>query len=324
MQMRILSEADVRAAVDMPAAIDAMRIAFATLSAGDATVPVRLGLETEHGVSLFMPAHMRPSGHAGAKVVSVNPGNADAGLPVIHAVVLLIDPVTGRPVAMMDGTWLTALRTGAVGGLAADLLAREDASVVALFGAGVQARTQLEAVRCVRPVREVRVVSAGGASADALVAELADIEATRVDDPNEAIAGADIVIAATSSATPVFDGARIEPGTHVTGVGSFTTDMREVDTELILRARVVVDQRDAILEEAGDIVGPIRDGAVDESVMSAEIGEILLGRAEGRRDAAEITFFKSVGNAVQDLAVAARVLEVAERDGLGVTVDLGA
>ncbi|MCH1571861.1 MAG: ornithine cyclodeaminase family protein [Longimicrobiales bacterium] len=322
MQMRILSEADVRAAIDMPAAIDSMREAFSTLSAGDATVPVRLGLETEYGVSLFMPAYMKPSGQAGAKVVSVNPGNADMDLPVIHAVVLVLDPVTGRALALMDGTWLTALRTGAIGGLAADLLAREEASVVALFGAGVQARTQLEAVRCVRDIREVRIVSPSGSSADQLASELEGVAARRVDDPNDAIAGADIVIGATSSSTPVFDGQRVEPGTHVTGVGSFTTEMREVDTELIIRARVVVDQRDAIMEEAGDIVGPIRDGAVDESVMAAEIGEILLGQAEGRRDADEITFFKSVGNAVQDLAVAARVLEVAERDGLGVVVDL--
>ena len=293
--MRILSESDVRAAIDMPAAIDAMRDAFSTLSGGDATVPVRLGLETEYGVSLFMPAYMKPSGQAGAKVVSVNPGNADMGLPVIHAVVLVLDPVTGRALALMDGTWLTALRTGAIGGLAADLLAREDASVVALFGAGVQARTQLEAVRCVRDIREVRIVSPSGSSADQLASELEGVDARRVDDPNDAIAGADIVIGATSSSTPVFDGHRVEAGTHVTGVGSFTTEMREVDTELIMRARVVVDQRDAILEEAGDIVGPIRDGAVDETVMSAEIGEILLGQADGRRDAEEITFFKSVG-----------------------------
>lgn len=323
MQMRILSESDVRAAVDMPAAIDAMRDAFATLSSGGATVPVRLGLETEYGISLFMPAYMKPSGQAGAKVVSVNPGNAESGLPVIHAVVLVLDPVTGQARAIMDGTWLTALRTGAIGGLAADLLAREDAEVVALFGASVQARTQLEAVRCVRDIREVRIMSSSGSSADVLAEELQGVEARRVDDPAEAISGADIVIAATSSATPVFPGSRIEPGTHVTGVGSFTTEMREVDTDLIQRARVVVDQRDAIMEEAGDIVGPIRDGVVDVSVMSAEIGEIVLGRAEGRHDDEEITFFKSVGNAVQDLAVAARVLDVAERDDLGVVVDMG-
>ncbi len=325
MQIRVLSGADVRTAVDMPAAIESMRDAFAALSAGKATVPVRLPLELEKGVSLFMPAHLHDSGAAGAKVVSVHPGNAERGLPVIHAAVLVLDAETGRVVALMDGTWLTALRTGAVGGLAADLLARSDATTVALFGAGVQARTQLEAVRCVRPVADVRVVSATGASAEALVAELREgpdpLRAEVVSDPNEAVEGADVVIAATSSSTPVFSGARIEEGTHVTGVGSFTTEMREVDAELIRRARVIVDQREAILEEAGDIVGPIRDGVVDESVMAAEIGEILLGRAEGRTDPRQITFFKSVGNAVQDISVAARVLEVAERDGLGTVVE---
>jgi ornithine cyclodeaminase len=324
MQIRILSAADVRAAIDMPAAIEAMREAFAALVEGSAHVPVRLPLETEHGVTLFMPAHMHRTNSevAGAKVVSVNPGNAGLGLPVIHAVVLGIDPVTGQTRALMDGTWLTALRTGAVGGLAADLMARPEARVVALFGAGVQARTQLEAVRCVRDVQEVRIVSPSGASAEALAAELDGLAARRVDDPNEAIAGADIVLAATSSATPVFDGSRIEPGTHVTGVGSFTTEMREVDTALVQRARVIVDQREAIMEEAGDIVGPIRDGDVDASVMVAEIGEVVLGRVPGRTSDEEVTFFKSVGNAIQDLAVGARVLEVAERDGLGVLVDL--
>lgn len=324
MQIRILSAADVRAAIDMKTAIDVMRTAFAAVSDGRATVPVRLGLETGHGVSLFMPAHLPDSGDAAAKVVSVMPGNAALGLPVIHAVVLVLDPVTGRPLALMDGTWLTALRTGAIGGLAAELLSRPESSVVALFGAGVQARTQIEAVRCVRDIREVRVVSARGESAELLAEDLrADgLEAVRMDDASEAIRGADIIITATSSPTPVFDGSRVEPGTHVTGVGSFTTDMREVDTALVRRARVVVDQREAILEEAGDIVGPIRDGDVDESVMSAEIGDIVLGRAPGRTSDTEVTFFKSVGNAVQDVAVAARVLEIAERDGLGVVVEL--
>lgn len=323
MQMRILSGADVRAAVDMPAAIEAMRQAFAELASGTANVPLRLGLETDYGVTLFMPAELKGIGAAAAKVVSVNPANAEAGLPVIHAVVVVLDPETGRPLALMDGTWLTALRTGAVGGLAADLLARPESRTVALFGAGVQARTQLAAVRCVRDVAAVRVVSPSGASADALIAELGgEIDARRVDDPDQAIEGADIVIAATSSATPVFDGARIEPGTHVTGVGSFTTEMREVDTALIRRARVIVDQREAILEEAGDIVGPIVDGAVDESVMVAELGDLVLGRVPARNSPDEITFFKSVGNAVQDVAVAARVLEVAGRRELGIVVDL--
>jgi len=136
------------------------------------------------------------------------------------------------------------------------------------------------------------------------------------------VEGADIIIAATNSVTPVFDGAKVEPGTHVTGVGSFTTEMREVDTVLIQRARVIVDEREAVLAEAGDIVGPIEDGVVDETVIAAEIGEVLLGRAQGRTSREEITFFKSVGNAVQDVAVAARVLSVAETEGLGVVVEL--
>ena len=322
MQIRILSADAVRACVDMPAAIDAMREAFAALSAQEATVPMRLALETEHGVSLFMPAHLRESGNAGAKVVSVNPGNAARGLPAIHAVVLVLDVLTGRPTALMDGTWLTALRTGAVGGLAADLLARSDAKTVALFGAGVQARTQLEAVRCVREITEVRVISRSGASADRLAGEVVGVRAVRVDDANEAIEGADIIIAATSSSTPVFDGARVEPGTHVTGVGSYTLDMREVDTALVQRARIIVDQREAVMEEAGDIVGPIRDGVVDETVIIAEIGEVVLGRVPGRTADSEITFFKSVGNAVQDVAVAARVLAAAESEGHGLVVDL--
>lgn len=322
MKLRVLSATDVRAAIDMPQAIDAMRDAFGALAAGEARVPVRLALETDHGVSLFMPAHIRSPHRVAAKVVSVNGGNAERGLPAIHAVVLVLEPETGRPLALMDGTWLTALRTGAVGGLAADLMARPDARVVALFGAGVQARTQLEAVRCVRDVEEVRVVSRSGQSADVLVAELEGVQARRVDDPDEAVAGADIVIAATSSSTPVFDGRRIEAGTHVTGVGSYTTQMREVDTELVRRARVIVDEREAIMEEAGDIAGPIADGDVDESVMVAEIGEVVLGRVAGRTSVDEVTFFKSVGNAVQDVAVAARVLAVAEREGLGTTVEL--
>ena len=322
MQIRILSADDVRACVDMPAAIDTMREAFGALSAQEATVPIRMALETEHGVSLFMPAHLRESGDAGAKIVSVNPGNAALGLPAIHAVVLVLDVLTGRPTALMDGTWLTALRTGAVGGLAADLLSRADAKTVALFGAGVQARTQLEAVRCVREITEVRVVSRSGASADRLAAEVSGIRAVRVDDPSEAIRGADIIIAATNSFTPVFDGSKVEPGTHVTGVGSYTLDMREVDTALVQRARVIVDQREAVMEEAGDIVGPIRDGVVDESIIVGEIGEVVLGRVQGRTADSEITFFKSVGNAVQDVAVAARVLRVAESEGRGLVVDL--
>lgn len=322
MKVRILSSDSVESAIDMPIAIETIRDGFAALAVGRATVPVRVALETSHGVSLFMPAHLREQDSASVKIVSVNEGNTKLGLPVIHAVVVVLDTLTGCPVALMDGTWLTALRTGAVGGLAADLLARKESETVALFGAGVQARTQLEAVRCVRDIKEVRVVSRTTKSAEDLVGELSGLEATSMEDPDKAIAGADIIITATSSSTPVFDGALVEPGTHVTGIGSFTTEMREVDATLVKRARVIVDQKEAVLEEAGDIVGPINDGLFGEDVIAGEIGDVILGQIVGRTGLEEITYFKSVGNAVQDAAVAARVLSIAEREGLGEIFDL--
>ncbi len=322
MQIRILSSADVRAAVDMKGAIAAMRGAFAALSTGAATVPVRLALETPHGVHLFMPAHLHGSGATGAKVVSVNVDNPARGLPAIHAVVLVLDPESGEVKALLDGTWLTALRTGAAGGLAADVLARPDARIVALFGAGVQGRTQLEAVRCVRRVEEVRVVDSRRASAERLAGELDGLVARVVDDPAEAVRGADVVVTATTSRTPVFPGALVEPGAHVTGVGSYTPEMREVDADLIRRARVVVDQREAVLAEAGDLIGPISEGLVDEGVIAAELGEVVAGLRPGRQSPDQITFFKSVGIAVQDVTVATEVLEAAERRGLGTLVEL--
>jgi ornithine cyclodeaminase/alanine dehydrogenase-like protein (mu-crystallin family) len=322
MKMRILSAADVLAAVDMRGAIDAMREAFVALSRGEAVVPLRLALETPGGTALFMPGHLPGLGATAAKIVTVHPGNTARGLPVIHAAVLVLDPDTGRALALMDGTRLTALRTGAAGGLAADLLALREASVVALFGSGVQARTQLEAVRCVRPVREVRIVSNDQDSAHALAAEQEGIRVSVVRDRAAALRGAHVVVTATDSRTPVFDGTLVEPGTHVTGVGSYTPAMREVDTALVRRARVFVDQREAALAEAGDLAGPIAEGEVGAGVIVGEIGEVAAGLRPGRTADDQITFFKSVGNAVQDVAIAARVLAAAEREGRGLLVDL--
>lgn len=322
MKLRILSASDIDAVLDMRAAVESMRDAFTQLSSGGAVVPLRLALETPGGTALFMPGHLSASGATAAKVVTVHPGNAQRGLPVIHAVVLVLDTETGRVRALLDGTRLTALRTGAAGGLAADLLARPDASVVALFGSGVQARTQLEAVRSVRPVEEVRIVSRHTPSAQALAAEQSGVDARVVEDPDEAIRGAHVIVTATDSPTPVFNGAEVEPGTHVTGVGSYTPEMQEVDAALVRRARVFVDQREAALSEAGDLLRPIAEGTFSADDIVAEIGEVAAGRHPGRTATDDITFFKSVGNAVQDVAIAQRVLDAAEESGRGVVVDL--
>ena len=302
--MLVLSEEDVRRSVDMPAAIGAVRRAFERLSSGRARVPVRQALGGEGGDVLFMPGRLDGPARIGAKAVSVYPGNADRGLAPVNAALLLVDPETGRARALLAANHLTALRTGAASGVATDLLAREDASVLALFGAGTQARTQLEAVATVRDLDEVRVVSRGGDSARRLARERsgAGLRIRAVDEPADALRGANIVVAATDSSSPVFAGRDVEPGAHVNGVGSYRPDMQEVDAALVGRATVVVDERNAVLEEAGDLIVPIRAGEFSAEEIHAEIGEVAAGDAPGRTDPGGVTFFKSVGNVVQDLA----------------------
>ncbi len=322
MPLRVLTQDDVRSAITMRQAIDAMRQAFGQLSAGHARVPLRLPLETEKGVTLFMPAYLQRTGDLGAKIVSVYGDNPARGLPMINALVLVLDNQTGMPLALMDGTYLTALRTGAGSGLATELLAREDAEVAAVFGAGAQARTQLEAVRAVRPIREVRIVSRTRASAQRFASEIEGIDVRVMDDRSAAVRGADIIVAATTSSTPVFDGRDVEPGTHINGIGSYTPAMQEVDAAVVQRAKIVVDQREAALEEAGDLIIPIRQGLIRAEDIYAELGEIVNGEKAGRTSDDEITFFKSVGNAAQDVVTARWALEAAEERGLGTLVAL--
>jgi ornithine cyclodeaminase/alanine dehydrogenase-like protein (mu-crystallin family) len=262
-----------------------------------------------------MPAALAGGRHWSVKVVTVAPGNPAKGLPLVAASVLLGDAATGTPLALLDGTSLTALRTGAAGGVAARALARSDSEVIALFGAGAQARAQLEAVLTALGdrVREVRIASRNVQRAVEL-AKSAPIP-TRVavvvqEAPGDIVRGADVVITATSSSTPVFSGSDLDAGVHVTAVGSFKPTMRELDEATVRGARVVVDQREPALAEAGELQGLRPDDVV-------EIGEVVAGTVPGRRDASERTLFKSVGNAVQDLVVASRVYERALEMGLG-------
>lgn len=316
MPLRLLRAADVLRACPMAEAIDAVAEGFAALSAGQASAPTRLAVPlAEGGVALTMPASRTGAPFYSVKIVSVAPRNAAAGRPLVTATVLLADAASGEALALLDGTALTALRTGAAGGLAARLLARADASVAALFGAGAQARSQLLALATVRPIREVRVVARDPAHAHALgqwAAERAELRAVsvRASDPRAALADAAIAVTATTSRTPVFEGAALAPGAHVTAVGSFTPDARELDASTMQGARIVVDHRPAALAEAGELVGLGPSDVV-------EIGEIVLGQRPGRSDESERTVFKSVGNAIQDLAVAARAFERARAAGIG-------
>ena len=316
MTVRLLRAADVALACPMGDAISAVAEGFVALSTGQATVPVRLSVPLRHdGVALTMPAALAGASCYSVKVVSVASRNALVGRPIVVATVLLGDAVTGELLALIDGTALTALRTGAAGGVAARELSRSTAGRVALFGAGAQARSQLLALAAVRPITEVRVVTRDPAHASALRAWAAHERslgtvAIRPSTAKDAVADADIVVTATTSPTPVFQGTSLAPGVHVTAVGSFTPQMRELDEDTLRGARLVVDQRAAALAEAGELRGRSNDDVV-------ELGEILSGTAAGRTSDTDRTVFKSVGNAIQDLVVAARAYERSGELGIG-------
>ncbi len=330
--MHILSADDIRKAVPIAVAVDAVADAFAQLSTGRATVPLRvpIGQEQHDSHTFFMPALLAGSGAdsaaaLGLKIVSVFPHNAERhNLPTIHALIALFEPATGQALAVMDGRYLTALRTGAASGAATRALARTNAHTLAIFGAGVQAPFQVLAVCAVRPITRVLIVNRGRERAEQLCTTLvaAGVQAElRIVDAKTALAAADVVCCATSSPAPIFDDADLRDGTHINGVGSFTPHMVEVPTATLARARVFVDQHAAAWSEAGDLIAARAAGVLDES-HTQELGAVIAGLVAGRRDDAEITFFKSVGNAVQDLAVAQIALTEAIRLGLGSEVRL--
>ncbi len=328
--MRILTGGDVRRAVTMGDAIDAVKTAFAELSIGRALVPVRTGLSTHAhgGTALYMPAYLPTAPTLGVKAVSVYPGNHDRGLPTIFAAVLLQDAGTGRPIALLDGIYLTALRTGAATGAATELLARPDASRLALFGIGAQAPTQVEGVCAVRRIETVLVYARNPDKASAFIEGMRtapfshDIQFQVVSTPQDAVHMADIIVTATTSHAPLFAAADVREGAHVNAIGAFTPDMQEIPPELVVRATIVVDSREACLAEAGDILIPMRQGLISTAHIYAELGELVAGHKPGRTSASEITLFKSVGNAIQDLAVGRLALERAEREGFGQLVTL--
>jgi len=329
MKLRVLSKQDVQQAVPMREAIEIVKGAFAQLSAGKAVVPLRtqLPVERHQGVTLFMPAYLSESDDLGVKVVSVFPRNLEMGLPTIFALVVVVEASTGRPVAAMDGTYLTALRTGAASGAATDLLARQDARVAAIFGAGAQGRTQLLAVCEVRDIERAWVYDVNPQAAERYAQEMAGKGRVPADlrvasSPAEAAREADVLCTATTSKTPVFADEDLKPGVHVNAVGSFTPQMQEVPGETVRRARLVVGSREGCLSETGDLIIPIRKGLIAADDIYAELGEIAAGLKPGRDNAEEITLFKSVGNAVQDVSVARAVLTQAEMLGLGIEVEL--
>jgi ornithine cyclodeaminase len=325
MELLTVAADDLPKLLPMRDAVEAMKSAFASLSAGQVVAPLRgvVQVDERDGISLLMGGYVPGEGLA-AKTVSIFNRNREIGKDVVSGLVLVLDPVSGEPVGLLDGGALTAWRTGAAAGAATDLLARRDARIGALIGAGVQARTQLLAMDAVRDLESIRVFGIDERQVDEFIDRLqpdVDGRLERVSSAEEAIDGAHVISSATNSPVPVFDGRRMSPGAHLNAIGTFTLDRREVDLVTVERATVFVDRVEAALEEAGELVAGVEAG-VSSAAEWTEIGDVAAGRSPGRTRVDEITFFKSVGHAVQDVVAASRVMKRAAETGLARTVEL--
>jgi ornithine cyclodeaminase len=323
--MLVLSRQEVGELLDLDALIDALADAMADLSAGRASVPDRIAaLVPEHDALLAaMPGYVPSLGALVSKLVSLFPRNADTAIPTHQAVIAVFDAQTGSPAALLDGTEITAVRTGACSALSVRLLAREDASVLAVLGTGVQARAHARAVVRVRPIAEVLIAGRDRRRADAMATELAGdlgVPARAVDSYQEALEHADVVCATTHAREPVVRRDWLAPGTHVTSVG-YNPVGRELDDQTVVDALVCVESRRAALAPvpagSNDLTQPIRDGLITAEHVHTELGELVSGVKPGRASAEQITLYKSVGVAVQDAAAAALVLAKAREVGAG-------
>ncbi len=325
--MRIISQTEVESLLTMREAIEIVRQAFIELSNGTAQVPPRihLKLDKQPGTMLVMPAYLSETQSLVCKIVSVFPNNPGLNLPFIQALVFVLDATNGKPLAIIEGASLTALRTGAASGLATDLLSRKNAESLTIFGAGAQSKSQLEAVCAIRNIKQIFVYDHHPEQAKKFAVEMQGKINSRLliaESPSQAVFESDIICAATTSMTPVFNGDELPAGTHINGVGSFTPQMQELDFVTLKKAaKIVVDSRTVALLEAGELVQAIAQNIIQASDIYGEIGEIAAGLKAGRENHEEITIFKSVGNAAQDAALAGAIYQIALEKNLGLEVD---
>jgi alanine dehydrogenase len=322
----ILNESDIRELAPIPDLIDVMESALAAFSAGQVNQPVRTSVEVGANRDFFgiMPASIHAPAAAGAKLVTLFPGNGAKGLPTLFAVIVLLDSETGATAAVMDGRYITAARTAAVSAVAVKHLANT-AAVLAIVGSGVQARSHLEALCQVKPIREVRAWSPTQEHLARFVGDavsIANVQVRGAASAEAAVRGADVIVLATSSPTPVIESDWVDPGALVISIGAYRPDMREMDPELMARARVIGDSRAAALMEAGDVVHGIREGRFTAAHIVGELGEVILGRIIGRKTADEVVLFKSLGMAVEDIAVAQLAYTRAREQGKGREISL--
>lgn len=328
MTVRILNQAEVTALLPMEECIEVMDRVLRTLNSGGAQQPLRSGIRLPEGRGIFgvMPGALAAPLALGLKAIAVFPGNDGTAYDSHQGLVLLFDPEHGFPIAIMDASSVTAIRTAAVSGVATRALARRDAGDLAILGSGVQARTHLEAMAAVHPLSRVRAWSPNRIRLEAFVGWAEDrlgITVEAMAGAREAVAGANLICTVTASRTPIVEGAWISDGAHINAVGSSLTSARELDTAAVVRGRLVVDRLESALNEAGDFLIPQAEGAVSDAHILGELGDVLLGRIEGRTGPGDVTIFKSLGLAVEDLAAAEHVLRQAEARGVGLVTDLG-
>ena len=329
MQITLIGHEEVRELLPMAECIEVMAEMFRSLGKGAALFPQRSVMWQPDGKGALglMPSWLGAPLALGAKVVSVFPGNADTRYESHQGAVLLFETQNGRLQSIVDAGAITAIRTAAVSALATRLLAREDAGDLAILGSGTQADMHLAAMRAVRPIRRVRVWSRNADHARRFAAQasgLHGIEVEAVDDARETVRDADLVCTVTGSKQPVLQGAWLAPGAHINAVGASVPPFRELDTEAVVRSRLFADRMESVLAEADDVRIPLREDAITEKHIRGEMADLVLGRVSGRAGRNDITLFKSVGIALEDLAAARYVHDKAGKIGAGTRVELGA
>ncbi|MCJ8013468.1 ornithine cyclodeaminase family protein [Paenibacillus sp. KQZ6P-2] len=331
--MLFLSSNDQGRVIKMGEVIDAVSVALSEYSGQRAITPIRTALymKKSEGTSLFMPSFVEAANSLGVKFVSVFPNNTSRGKQTIYGLMVLADTETGEPLAILEASYLTVIRTGAASGLASKLMAKENAKVLSVIGTGAQSRGIIQAIREVRPIEEIRLYNRHAHKAFELAHELKEsaeseqrmLKITVASDADEAIRETDIIVTATNSMHPVFNKEAVPTGVHVNAVGSFRPNMQELPTHLIAHAdKIVVESRELALEETGDFIIPEKQGLFDPASIYAELGEIVSGLKPGRERHDETTVFKSVGLAAMDVVVAKAIYDRALLAGVGTQISM--
>ena len=332
-EILVLKESDIAPIITMSDIISADKEALSIYSNQQSNIPLRTNIDVPeyNGQCLFMNGYAAPAKALGVKIVSVYPENINKNLTSVPATMILVNAETGIVNALIDGTYLTRLRTGAISGLATEILSRKDSKIFALFGTGGQAITQLEAILTVRKIELVKVFDIMYERAHEFAQRMSNLYSKKYNNvkiiaaksSDEAVEDADIITTVTTSKKPVFNAEKVKKNVHINGVGSYTPDMCEIPEEIIVKAnKIYVDTKDGAINESGDLIHPIKKGLIKKEKINGELGEVINGKIKGRENDEEMTFFKTTGSAVLDLVAAQKIYELAKKNNIGRVIDL--